>query len=268
MPQLRLASWNVNSLKVRLPQVLDWLALSGSDVLVLQETKLTDELFPKEAFEEAGFDVVFTGQKTYNGVALVTRRSTFNVPEAVELNIPGYPDDQKRFVSAVLAPLAGGEPLRFCGAYFPNGQEIGTSKYLYKLDWISTLTRHLRHLLEENPRLVLGGDFNIAPAEADTWNPAYWEGKILCSPAERAALRRLEGLGLRDSFRLFEQPAETFSWWDYRQSGFEKNHGLRIDLMLVSEALAPAVKSAGIDSRPRGNAQPSDHAPATLLLEY
>lgn len=268
MPQLRLASWNVNSLKVRLPQVLEWLELSRTDALVLQETKLTDDLFPMEAFLEAGFDAVFTGQKTYNGVALISRRSTVRTPEAVELNIPGYPDDQKRFVSALLTPVAGGEPIRFCGAYFPNGQEIGTSKYLYKLDWISTLSRHLRALLEASPRLILGGDFNIAPAEADTWNPAYWEGKILCSPAERAALRRLEALGLRDSFLLFSQPAETFSWWDYRQSGFEKNHGLRIDLMLVSDALVPFVKEAAVDPRPRGNAQPSDHAPATLLLEY
>lgn len=268
MPQLCLASWNVNSLKVRLPQVLEWLELSRTDALVLQETKLTDDLFPAEAFREAGFDAVFTGQKTYNGVALVTRKSTVRAPEAVELNIPGYPDDQKRFVSALLAPAAEGDPIRFCGAYFPNGQEIGTSKYLYKLDWISTLSRHLRKLLEASPRLILGGDFNIAPVEADTWNPAYWEGKILCSPAERSALRRLEALGLRDSFRLFSQPAETFSWWDYRQSGFEKNHGLRIDLMLVSDTLVPLVKEAAIDVRPRGNAQPSDHAPATLLLEY
>ena len=201
-----------------------------------------------DTFREAGFDAVFTGQKTYNGVALVTRKSTVSGLEAVELNIPGYPDDQKRFVSALITPAAGGDPIRFCGAYFPNGQEIGTSKYLYKLDWISTLSRHLKKLLEASPRLILGGDFNIAPAEADTWNPAYWEGKILCSPAERGALKRLEALGLRDSFRLFSQPAETFSWWDYRQSGFEKNHGLRIDLMLVSDALVPLVKEAAIDA--------------------
>ena len=152
MPQLRLASWNVNSLKVRLPQVLEWLELSRTDALVLQETKLTDDLFPTEAFLEAGFDAVFTGQKTYNGVALISRRSTVRAPEAVELNIPGYPDDQKRFVSALLTPVAGGEPIRFCGAYFPNGQEIGTSKYLYKLDWISTLSRHHRKLLEASAR--------------------------------------------------------------------------------------------------------------------
>lgn len=268
MTRLRFASWNVNSLKVRLPQVLDWLALSGADALVMQETKMTDDVFPAAAFNAAGFDVVFTGQKTYNGVALAVKRSVLRTPEAVELGLPGYPDAQKRFVSALLTPVAGDDPIRFCGGYFPNGQEVGSNKYLYKLDWISVLTRHLKALLAENPRLILGGDFNIAPADADVWNPAAWEGRILCSAPERAALSRLLSLGLCDSFRLFEQPAATFSWWDYRQSGFEKNHGLRIDLLLVSDALAGAVRNAAVDARPRANAQPSDHAPVTVDLEY
>ena len=267
MTRLRFASWNVNSLKVRLPQVLDWLERSGTDALVMQETKLTDDAFPVEAFSEAGFDAAFTGQKTYNGVALVTRRKSFLKPESVELSLPGWTDDQKRFVSALLVPAAGGESVRFCGAYFPNGQVPGGSKYLYKLDWIAVLERHLRELLSENSRLILGGDFNIAPADADVWNPAEWTDKILCSGPERAALKRLLGLGLSDSFRLFAQPAASFSWWDYRRSGFEKNHGLRIDLLLVSEALRGQVQEASIDTRPRGNAQPSDHAPVQIVLE-
>ena len=184
------------------------------------------------------------------------------------LGLSGWPDPQKRFISALLSPLAAPEqpPIRFCGGYFPNGQAVGSSKYLYKLDWIAVLERTLKTYLADTPRLVLGGDFNIAPADADVWNPEAWRGKILCSEPERKALERLFALGLYDSFRLFTQPAERFSWWDYRQSGFERNHGLRIDLLLVSEALKGAVESASIDDGPRGNPQPSDHAPVMLDL--
>ena len=273
MARLLFASWNVNSLKVRLPQVLDWLASSGADALVLQETKMTDEVFPKDAFLDAGFDALFLGQRTYNGVALLSKKSSFETPASVELNLPGYPDEQKRFLSALLTPKAGGapvhpvRPIRFCGGYFPNGQEVGSSKYLYKLDWISVLTRHLQKLLAADPRLILGGDFNIAPADADVWNPAAWAGRILCSAPERQAYERLLSIGLCDSFRLVPQPADSFSWWDYRQSGFEKNQGLRIDLLLVSEALKGAVRKAAVDSRPRAAVQPSDHAPVTVELE-
>lgn len=267
MSRLRLASWNVNSLKVRLPQVLDWLESAKIDALVMQETKTTDDVFPQTAFAEAGFDVFFLGQKTYNGVALCSRQTTVKTSDVV-LGLPGWPDPQKRFISALLSPLAAPEqpPIRFCGGYFPNGQAVGSSKYLYKLDWIAVLERTLKTYLADTPRLVLGGDFNIAPADADVWNPEAWRGKILCSEPERKALERLFALGLYDSFRLFTQPAERFSWWDYRQSGFERNHGLRIDLLLVSEALKGAVESASIDDGPRGNPQPSDHALVMLDL--
>lgn len=266
MSRLRLASWNVNSLKVRLPQVLAWLGDARIDALAIEETKLTDEAFPKEAFEEAGFDVIFAGQKTYNGVALCARRETLALENPL-LSIPGYADLQKRFVSARLLPKAGGEPICFCAAYFPNGMAPGSAKYLYKLDWISALERHLRTALQTEPRLILAGDFNIAPADEDIWNPELWRGRILCSQPERAALSRLFALGLSDAFRLFEQPAGTFSWWDYRQNGFERNQGLRIDLLLVSEALRAQTAGASVDEGPRGNPQPSDHAPVITEIE-
>lgn len=268
MPRLRLATWNVNSLKVRLPQVLDWLESAQIDALVLEETKVTDGAFPLEALQKAGFDAVFSGQRTYNGVALLTRKATLLAPESVERALPGYADSQRRFVSALLRHRdAPDTPIRFAGAYFPNGQAIGAQKFLYKLDWISVLTRHILGLLKETPRLVLGGDFNIVPSEADSWDPAHWEGGIFCSSTEREALGRLMSLGLIDAFRHFPQPAESFSWWDYRQAGFEKNHGLRIDLMLVSNALEKALTAAQIDRAPRAAAQPSDHAPVTIDLE-
>lgn len=267
---LTLASWNVNSLKVRLPQVLDWLAETRTDAVVLQETKLVDEAFPVEALAEAGYEAIFTGQKTYNGVALLYRRETLRVanPERTTLNLPGLPDEQKRFVATELAPAAGGEAFVFCGGYIPNGMETGSWKFLYKLDWLAALERVTGEFLRTNPRLVLGGDFNIAPEDRDCWNPAEREGQILVSKPERAALARLmRTCGLSDAFRLFPQSPETYSWWDYRQAGFEKNRGLRIDLLLVSEALRARVKASTVDARPRANAQPSDHAPVTLALE-
>lgn len=275
---LRFASWNVNSLKVRLPQVLDWLEASGTDALVLQETKLVDALFPKAQIEEAGFDVIFTGQKTYNGVALLAKRDRFTLSDPV-FNLPGYPDDQKRFIAATLLPKlpqAGSGaasstecaplPIRFCGAYFPNGMAVGSGKYLYKLDWIAQLERTLQCFLKETPRLILGGDFNIAPEDRDLWDPIGWAGKILTSGPEREAFRSLLASGFVDSFRLFEQPEDAYSWWDYRQQGFERNHGLRIDFLLLSKALAAQAVSAAIDTAPRANAQPSDHAPVVTTL--
>lgn len=268
MPRLRLATWNVNSLKVRLPQVLDWLERTQTDALVLEETKTTDEAFPEVALREAGFDAVFSGQRTYNGVALLSRRATLLAPERIGRNLPGWSDPQRRFVSACLRLRAAPDvPVRFAGAYFPNGQAVGAQKYLYKLDWISVLTRHVKALLEETPNLVLGGDFNIIPTAADSWDPQRWEGGIFASPAEREALSRLLSLGLTDAFRLFGQPEGSFSWWDYRQDGFGKNHGLRIDLMLASRALVPALRAAAIDRAPRGAGQPSDHAPVQIDLE-
>lgn len=268
MPTLTLASWNVNSLKVRLPQVIHWLQTTTTDALVLQETKLTDEAFPLSDFDNAGFDVVFSGQKTYNGVALITRRETMLAPTRVDCNMPGYPDEQKRLIAADLFPKESSQAVRFIGGYFPNGMTPGSRKYLYKLDWLRALSLYLQQSLQENPRLVLGGDFNIAPDDRDVWDPIGWKNRILVSPPERAALAQLIALGLTDSFRVFHEENERFSWWDYRMKGFEQNHGLRIDHLLVSDALLPALKAADIDVTPRSNPQPSDHAPVTATFDY
>lgn len=259
------ASWNVNSLNVRLPQVLEWMKTTSPDALGLQETKLVDEKFPVQAFEDIGYRAVFAGQRTYNGAAVLVKDSVFSLAQPL-CGIPGYIDDQKRFAGAVLTPKSGGEPIRFLSAYVPNGMAVGSFKYLYKLDWLAALRRAVKDMLKETPNLVLGGDFNIAPADEDIWNPAAWEGKILCSAPERAAFADLLRLGLSDSFRLFRQRPLTFSWWDYRQNGFERNRGLRIDLLLVSDALKSRVTRSTIDAAPRSWAQPSDHAPALLSL--
>lgn len=266
MSTITLASWNVNSLRVRLPQVLDWLASSRTDALVIQETKLTDDQFPRAAFEEAGMHVLFTGQKTYNGVALVARKESFRRVEPLALNLPGYPDEQKRLVEARLETPSGAS-LVFTGVYVPNGSEPGAQKYLYKLDWLAALERHLTDRLSENPNLVIGGDFNIAPADIDCWNPKLFEGAILASAPERLAFSRLLSLGLVDSFRTLNPGKNDFSWWDYRNRAFDANEGVRIDHLLVSQALADSMKSAAVDHLPRANKQPSDHAPVTLTLE-
>ena len=265
MTTLTFASWNVNSLKVRLAHVVDWLERSGADALALQETKLVDSAFPRDAFAEAGFDAFVFGQKTYNGVALLVRRETLAASDPV-YGIPGYPDPQRRLVGATLTPKAGGEPIRFLGGYFPNGAEPGAARYLYKLDWIAALVRALPEMLRATPRLILGGDFNIAPTDADLYDPEGWAGGILCSAPERRALEALLSLGLVDSYRLFAQPERTYSWWDYRRKAFEENKGVRIDLLLVSEALRAAVRAAGIDAAPRALAQPSDHAPVWVKV--
>lgn len=268
LPKITLASWNVNSLKVRLPQLIDWLDASKADAVVLQETKLTDDAFPAGMLAAAGYDAVFTGQKTYNGVALLTRRETMEAPAQTDLNMPGYPDEQKRLVAATLRPRGAPEEtsLRFVGAYFPNGMAPGSWKYLYKLDWLRALRRYLERSLETSPRLVLGGDFNIAPADIDVWDPAGWADGVLVSAPERDAFCSLLSLGLFDSFRAVHPKDEAYSWWDYRFHAFENNHGLRIDHLLVSEALKPALSDARIDETPRSNLQPSDHAPVTVTL--
>ncbi|MBE2258426.1 MAG: exodeoxyribonuclease III [Candidatus Accumulibacter sp.] len=253
---MKIASWNVNSLKVRLPQLLDWLASQRPDVVCLQETKLDDPAFPRQEIETAGYHVVFSGQKTYNGVALLTREQ----PTSVVHGNPLYPDQQKRLLAATV-----GDICVVC-AYVPNGQTVGSDKYAYKLAWLEALTRWLGEQLARNPRLLLAGDFNIAPDDRDVHDPAAWAGQILCSPAERAAFQRLLSLGLKDSFRLFEQPEKSFSWWDYRMLGFQKNHGLRIDHILLSQALAERCTAAGISRALRKLERPSDHAPVTAEL--
>lgn len=248
---MKIASWNVNSLKVRLPQVLDWLAANGPDVLGLQETKLTDEQFPVDAFAEAGWRVQYSGQKTYNGVALVTRAPATEVVT----ELPGLEDPQRRVLAATV------DGVRVHNLYVPNGSEVGSDKYEYKLRWLARLAQHLGDELQRHPRLAVIGDFNIAPADADVHDPALLAGQIHCSEPERAALRALLELGLDDTFRRFEQPDRTFSWWDYRAAAFRRNLGLRIDLILASGALAARCRSSVVDIGPRRNERPSDHAP-------
>ena len=253
---MKLAAWNVNSLKVRLPQLLEWLAAHQADVVCLQETKLEDHNFPQQAIEAAGYQVAFSGQKTYNGVALLARET----PVDVVCGNPHFPDPQKRLIAATV------NGIRVVCAYIPNGQAVGSEKYAYKLAWLTALEAWIGEQLVTNPKLVLAGDFNIAPDDRDVHNPAAWEGQILCSEPERAAFQRLLGLGLKDSFRLFEQPENSFSWWDYRMLGFQKNQGLRIDHILLSAPLAERCIAAGIERDMRKRERPSDHAPVTARI--
>ena len=248
---MKLAAWNVNSLKVRLPQLLDWLAAQQPDVVCLQETKLEDHHFPQQAIEAAGYQVVCSGQKTYNGVALLARQAISDVV----CGNPHFPDPQQRLIAASV----GG--VRVICAYVPNGQAVGSDKYAYKLAWLDALHDWIGEQLAENPQLALAGDFNIAPDDRDVHDPAAWAGQILCSDAERAAFTRLLALGLKDSFRLFEQPEKSFSWWDYRMLGFQRNRGLRIDHILLSTPLAERCRAAAIDREMRKLERPSDHAP-------
>lgn len=253
---MKLATWNVNSLAVRLPQVLAWLDAHAVDVLALQETKLTDERFPHGEFENAGYAAHCFGQKTYNGVALLTRQSATEVVR----NIPGFADEQAR----VIAARVGG--LRVIGAYFPNGQEPASDKFAYKMRWLDALRAWLRAELAAAPELVLMGDFNIAPEDRDVYDPVALAGTIHCTDEERAHFRALLALGLRDAFRLFEQPPRSWSWWDYRNLAFRRNQGMRIDHILVGEALEARVQACGIDKAPRRNERPSDHAPVVVTI--
>lgn len=253
---MKIASWNVNSLKVRLPHLLDWLAESAPDVVCLQELKLEDANFPRAEIEAAGYHVAFSGQKTYNGVALLARSPI----EDVVCGNPHFPDEQKRLISGTV------DGVRVVGAYMPNGQEVGCDKYDYKLRWLDALAEWLDGELQRHPQLALCGDYNIAPDDRDVHDPERWRDCILVSEPERAAFRRLLALGLCDSFRLFEQPEKTFSWWDYRMLGFQKNLGLRIDLILLSQPLADKCTAAGVDRAPRKRERPSDHAPVWATL--
>ena len=253
---MKLATWNVNSLAVRLPQLLDWLALHQPDAIVLQETKLTDDKFPAAEIAAAGYRAQWFGQKTYNGVALLSKAEASDVVR----NIPGFTDPLARVITATV------EGVRIVGGYFPNGQAPGTDKFEYKLQWLRGLRDWLREELAQHPKLVLLGDFNIAPDDRDVYDPVAWAGQIHCTDEERDHLKKLIGLGLVDAFRLFEQPPKCWSWWDYRNLAFRKNQGLRIDLILVSETLKSQVQSCTIDKLPRKNERPSDHAPVVLAL--
>ena len=253
---MKIATWNVNSLAVRLPQLLDWLAANPVDVVVLQELKLTDDKFPHAELAAAGYQAQCFGQRTYNGVALLSRAPALDVVR----NIPGHADEQARVIAASV------QGVRVIGAYFPNGQAPGSDKFAYKMGWLQALRDWVRAELAVHPRLVLAGDFNIAPEDRDVHDPVAWAGQIHCTDEERAHFRALLELGLRDAFRMFEQPPRSWSWWDYRNLAFRKNQGLRIDHVLVSAALEPTVASCAIDKTPRRNERPSDHAPVVLSL--
>ncbi|MFO1226128.1 exodeoxyribonuclease III [Roseateles sp.] len=253
---MKLATWNVNSLAVRLPQVMEWLAANPVDALVLQETKLTDDKFPTSDFGAAGWQVQWFGQKTYNGVALISRE----VASAIQKNIPGFADEQARVIAGTVAGV------RVVGGYFPNGQAPDSDKFVYKMRWLDALHDWLAAELQAHPNLVLMGDFNVAPEDRDVYDPVAWAGQIHCTPEERAQFQRLVALGLVDAFRLFDQPPKSWSWWDYRNLAFRKNQGLRIDHILVSEALRGRVRACSIDKLPRKNERPSDHAPVVVEL--
>jgi exodeoxyribonuclease-3 len=253
---MQLATWNVNSLTVRLPQVLDWLAANPVDALVLQETKTTDDKFPRDAIEAAGYQVAFFGQKTYNGVALLSRQPATDVVK----NIPGFEDDMAR----VIAGTVNG--IRVIGAYFPNGQAPDSDKFVYKMRWLEALQHWLREELKQHPKLVLMGDFNITVDDRDVWDPLGLKDTIHCTVEERAHFQALIDLGTHDAFRLFEQAEKSYSWWDYREFAFRRNRGLRIDHILVSDALKPLVQACVIDKAPRKNERPSDHTPVVVTL--
>jgi exodeoxyribonuclease-3 len=253
---MKLATWNINSLTVRLPQVLDWLIANPVDVLVLQELKMTDEKFPFDAFTQAGYSAHCFGQKTYNGVALLSKVPATDVVK----NIPGFSDDMARVISGTV------NGVRVIGAYFPNGQEPGSDKFDYKMNWLKGLRDWVKTELIAHPRLVLMGDYNITFDDADVWDPIGLKDTIHCTDEERYHLGALVALGLHDAYRLFPQAEKSYSWWDYRDFGFRRNRGMRIDHILVSSALKPAVVGCVIDKTPRKNERPSDHAPVVVEL--
>lgn len=255
---VKIATWNVNSLRVRLPHVLAWLQQSPVDVLAMQETKLTDPQFPQADLAALGYHVLFSGQPTYNGVALLSRWPC----EDVVTDIPGFEDSARRVLAATTE-----HGLRVVNLYVPNGQAVGSEKYEYKLRWLTALTDWLRAEAEKHPHLVVLGDFNIAPEDRDVHDPAAWEGSVHVSEPERRALRGLLDLGLVDVFRKFEQPPQTFSWWDYRSFAFRRNHGLRIDLILAHHALASKCIESYVDREPRKAERPSDHAPVIATFD-
>lgn len=254
---MKIATWNVNSMNVRLPHVLEWLQAHDPDVLVLQEIKQLTEKFPAEALREVGFHSIASGQKTYNGVAVISKSPA---ADAVT-DFPDFEDPQRRVLATTI------NDVRVVDLYVPNGSEVGSEKYEYKLNWLRSLHGFLKTEMEQHENLVVLGDFNIAPADADVYDPEKWGEAILCSPAERQALADLIDLGLTDVFRKFEHPADTFSWWDYRAAGFRRNAGLRIDLILTSDSMTKRCTASYVDKEPRAWERPSDHAPVIAEFE-
>jgi exodeoxyribonuclease-3 len=253
---VKIASWNVNSLNVRLPHVERWCAAQQPDILALQETKLEDAKFPVAALEAAGYHAAFSGQKTYNGVAILARQPICDVVHGIE----GFEDPQRRILSATIGDV------RVVNLYVVNGQAVGTEKYAYKLDWLAKVAAFLAEEVRRHPRIVVMGDFNIAPDDRDVHDPIAWHEQVLCSTPEREALKRVLDAGLVDSFRLFNEESGHYSWWDYRQGAFRRNLGLRIDLILAGEALRGACRAATLDREPRTWERASDHTPITLEI--
>lgn len=253
---MKIASWNVNSLNVRLPHVQAWLEVAQPDVLALQETKMTDDKYPLAAIAELGYHSVYSGQKTYNGVAVLTKQ------EAVDpvMDIPSLDDPQRRILAVTV------EDVRIIDLYVVNGSEVGSEKFAYKMHWLEQVTKFIEAEMQRFDKVVVLGDFNIAPADGDVHDPESWKDKILCSVEERAALERIMKLGLTDTFRMFEQKEKQWSWWDYRQAAFRRNMGLRIDLVLASKAMADLCTAAYIDKEPRRQERPSDHTP--VIAEF
>jgi exodeoxyribonuclease-3 len=253
---MKIATWNVNSLNVRLPHVLEWLASAEPDVLVLQEIKQVSEAFPESSFVEAGYQAVASGQKTYNGVAVISRKSSADQVT----DFPGFEDPQRRILASTI------DGVRVINLYVPNGHSVGSEKYEYKLGWLAALNVFLKDQLKTHDKLVVLGDFNIAPEDRDVYDAEKWGDDILCSPLEREALGELLKLGLTDVYRNFEQPEKAFSWWDYRRAGFQRNAGLRIDLILTSDTMTAACQASYIDREPRTWERPSDHTP--VIAEF
>ena len=254
---MKLATWNVNSLNVRAPQVIDWLKTEQPDVLCLQETKIQDHKFPYDELSQIGYHAVHLGQKTYNGVAIISRYAI----EDVQFDMPDFEDEQKRVVAATI------QGIRIICVYIPNGQRVGSDKYDYKLSWLNALIAYLKTQLTSYPQLALLGDYNIAPEDRDVHDPAAWKDSVLMSTPERDAFKQLIQLGLHDSFRLFEQPEKLYSWWDYRMMAFRRNMGMRIDHILISTPLVRFAKASWIDKAPRQLERPSDHTPVVLELD-
>jgi exodeoxyribonuclease-3 len=253
---MKVAAWNVNSLKIRLAHLLEWAGRAQPDVICLQELKLEEAKFPRDELAAAGYQAAVLGQKTYNGVAILSKRPMADVTTG----IPGFDDEQRRVIAATV------DGVRVICVYCPNGQAVGSDKYAYKLRWFTALRVYVAEELKRHPQLLLAGDFNIAPEDRDVHDPKAWEGQVHVSEPERAALRSLTELGLKDSFRMFEQPEKSYSWWDYRMMGFRRNAGLRIDHILVSPALAQRCTASIIDKEPRKLERPSDHAP--VMAEF
>ena len=253
---MKIATWNVNSLNVRLPQLVAWLAEAQPDILALQETKLIDEKFPVEGIAAAGYQAVFSGQKTYNGMAIISKQPA----TAVLKDIPGLDDPQRRVLAAVYGEV------RVLNLYIPNGESVESDKYRYKLDWLDKVIAFVGAEIRRFPNLVVLGDFNIAPEERDVHDPQLWKGKVLFSNPERQAFQNLLEKGMCDTFRLFDQDEQQFSWWDYRMNAFRRNMGLRIDHILASKVFCKKCHSCIIDKSPRKNERPSDHAP--VIAEF